>query len=139
MTPKEECEALLNHILTITEEFIAKNKEFYPIGMVLKNDDTVSFTATYDGDEFPESDEIIKGITEAHTNMADSNEIKASAIAWNASITNDSGEKSDAIVVSLEHKDNYSVIIGEPYSITPLNEIRYEPIFAQKGKNNIWK
>lgn len=62
---------------------------------------------------------------------------KASGIAWNASITEGTGKKRDAIIASLEHKEKYSVIIGEPYSMNVFKKIRFDAVFAREGKNDI--
>ena len=138
MTPKEECEELLNQILPAAKDLLIKNKEFYPIGAVLNNDGTCTLTAAYEDNEFPDSYSVIKDLMEAHRVMASNEEIKASGIAWNAQVTDSSGKKKDAIIVSLEHKDSYSVIIGEPYSIGFLKKIRFDTVFAQEGRNDIW-
>ena len=138
MTPKEECEELLNSILPAAEGLLVKNKEFYPIGAVLDKDNKVSFTATIEDDDFPDSESIIRQLTEAHKAMADNDEIKASGIAWNATITEGTGKNRDAIIVSLEHKEKYSVIIGEPYSMNVFKKIRFDAVFAREGRNDIW-
>ncbi|MCR5602624.1 MAG: hypothetical protein K6G27_02845 [Lachnospiraceae bacterium] len=138
MTAKEECEELLNHILPAAEDLLRKNKEFYPVGAVLNNDNSVSFTATLEEGDFPDSESVISHLTEAHKTMAGNGEIKASGIAWNATITEGAGKKRDAIIVSLEHKENYSVIIGEPYSMNVFKKLHFDIVFAQAGKNDIW-
>ncbi len=117
---------------------LVKNKEFYPIGAVLDKDNKVSFTATIEDDDFPDSESIIRQLTEAHKAMADNDEIKASGIAWNATITEGTGKNRDAIIVSLEHKEKYSVIIGEPYSMNVFKKIRFDAVFAREGRNDIW-
>ena len=137
MTPKEECEVLLNSILPMAEKLLEKNGEFYPVGAVLKSDDTVSMTAAFDGNEFPDSKVVIGGLVDIHRKLAIKDEIKVSGIAWNGSVQ--VGRKTkDAIIVSLEHKDGYSVVIGEPYQIGIFKKIKFGELFALPGKNDVF-
>ena len=80
MTPKEECEILLNSILPAAETMLEKNKGFCPFGAVLKGDDTVAMTSVFDGKEFPDSDEAIRDLIASHQKAAQQGEIKASGI-----------------------------------------------------------
>ena len=137
MMPKEECEILLQALLPASENLLKKNGEFYPIGAVLLNDNTVTFTEIKSGNEYPDSKGIIQDLISSHKRMAQSNEIKASGIAWNATVTSD-GKQSDAIIVSLEHKDNYSVIVGLPYKIGLFKKTKFGEHFAQVGNNDVF-
>ena len=49
MTPKEECEVLLEALLSASENPLKKNGEFDPIGAVLINDGIAIFTAVHSG------------------------------------------------------------------------------------------
>ena len=137
MTPKEECEVLLEALLSASENLLKKNGEFYPIGAVLLNDSTAIFTAVHSEDEFPNSKEVIRDLVASHKQMAQKNEIKSSGIAWNAAVTSD-GKQTDAIIVSLEHQDNYSVIVGLPYKIGMFKKIKFGELFAQNGNNDVF-
>ena len=116
MTPKEECEVLLEALLSASENLLKKNGEFYPIGAVLTNDGSATFTAVHFDNEFPDSQSVISDLISSHKQMAQKEEIKASGIAWNATVSSN-GKPSNAIVISLEHKEDYSVIVGLPYKI----------------------
>ena len=45
MTPKEECEQLLNAILPFAINQLNKHGEFYPFGAVMLNNGDISLTA----------------------------------------------------------------------------------------------
>ena len=137
MSPKEQCEELLNSILPHAEVLLEKNHEFYPIGEVLNIDGAVSATAFYDENEFPESNEVIKKLTEVHKELAKQEKILVSGIAWNAGITSN-GKNEDAIIVSLEHKDGYSVVIGRTYKLGLFKKLKLGEIFAMEGKHNVF-
>ena len=137
MTPKEECEVLLEALLSASEHLLKKNGEFYPIGAVLSNDATATFTAVQSDNEFPDSQSVIQDLVSSHRQMAQQNEIKASGIAWNATCASD-GKKSDAIIVSLEHRDDYSVIVGVPYKIGLFKKVKFGELFAEDGNNDVF-
>ena len=137
MTTKEECEILLDPLLSTAENLLAKNGEFYPIGAVLSNDTVAAFTAVHSENECPDSKQVIQDLISAHKQMAQKNEIKASGIAWNAVIASD-GKKTDAIIVSLEHRDGYSVLVGLPYKIGMFKKIKFGELFAQSGNHDVF-
>ena len=138
MTPKEQCEVLLDKLLPFAEDQLKKHREFYPFAAVLLMDDSVEITECYDGNEHPESKDVIEALKQIHKKLASEGNIKASGIVWNASVTSADGKPSDAIIVSLEHKDDYSVIVGEPYKIGLFKKISFSNLFAMEGKHDIF-
>ncbi len=137
MIAKEESEVLLDALLSASEKLLKKNGEFYPIGAVLSNDNNVTFTALHSENEFPDSKRVINDLISSHKQLAQNNEIKVSGISWNGAVDLE-GKTTDAIIVSLEHKDNYSVIVGLPYKIGLFNKIKLGELFAQNGNNDIF-
>ncbi|MBR2455077.1 MAG: hypothetical protein IKB36_03395 [Clostridia bacterium] len=137
MTAKEECEVLLDTLLSASEKLLKKNGEFYPIGAVLSNDNNVTFTALHSNNEFPDSQSVINDLICAHKQLAQNNEIKVSGISWNGAVDLE-GKTTDAIIVSLEHKDDYSVIVGLPYKSSLFNKIKFGELFAQNGNKDIF-
>ena len=138
MTPKEQCEVLLDKLLPFAEDQMKKHREFYPFAAVLLPDDSVELTASYDGNEHPESKDVMNDFIQIHKQLASEGTIKASGIAWNASVASADGRPSDAIIVSLEHKDDYSVIVGEPYKIGLFKKVTFGNLFAMEGKHDIF-
>ena len=138
MNAKEECEILLDALLSSSEKLLKKNGEFYPVGAVLFNDDNVKFTALQFEDDFPDSKSVINDLICAHKQLAQNNEIKVSGISWNGTVDLE-GKTTDAVIVSLEHKDDYSVIVGLPYKIGLFKKIKFGELFAQNGNTDIFK
>lgn len=138
MPPKEECETLLNSILPFAENLLKKYTEFYPVGAVMKTNDTISLSSAYEEDEFPDSRDVIDNLTNAHRLLAEKGEIKASAIAWNAAMATPDGKSTDAIIVSLEHKNSYSIIVAEPYKISFFKKVKFGELHALKGRHEIF-
>ena len=137
MTPKEECEVLLEALLSASKNLLIKNGEIYPIGAVLSNDATATFTAVHSDNEFPDSKSVIRDLVSSHKQMAQKKKIKASGIAWNGTFTSN-GNQTDAIIVSLEHQDDYSVIVGLPYEIGLFKKIKFGELFAQSGNSDVF-
>ena len=138
MTPKEQCEVLLDKLLPFAEDQMKKHREFYPFAAVMLMDDSVELTGSYDGNEHPESKDVLADLIQIHKQLAAEGKIKASGIVWNAGIASADGKPTDAIIVSLEHKDNYSVIVGEPYKIGFFKKITFGNLFAMEGKHDIF-
>ena len=138
MTPKEECEKMLDALLSFALEQLKKHSEFYPFGAVLLNNDEISLTAADSGEEYPDSTLVINQLTEAHKKQAEQGNIRASGICWNATVSLENGVQTDAIIVSLEHRENYSVIVGQPYRFGFLKKLNLSNIFAQKGRHDIF-
>ncbi len=115
-----------------------KHREFYPFAAVVLMDDTVELTASYDGNEHPQSKDVLADLIRIHKRMASNGRIKASGIAWNASVTSPDGKPSDAVIVSLEYMDGYSVIMGEPYQIGLFKKVSFGSLFAIEGKHDIF-
>ena len=138
MTPKEQCEVLLDKLLPFAENQMKKYREFYPFAAVILMDDTVELTGSFDGNEHPESKDVINDLIQIHKQLASEGKIKASGIAWNASVASADEKTTDAIIVSLEHKDDYSVIVGEPYKVGLFKKVNFGNLFAMEGKHDIF-
>ena len=139
MTPKEECEELLSFLLSFAKNQLKKRGEFYPFGAVMLDSGDITATAFYDADnEFPDSTEVIRILTETHKEKAEKEEIKASGICWDAIVALENGVQTDAVIISLEHRESYSVIIGQPYRFGLLRKLDLSNIFAREGKHDIF-
>lgn len=138
MTPKEECEVLMNILLPYAQDLVKKHAEFYPVGATMDNNSDTSLTAVHTGEEYPDPRKLLADMTKVHKAMAEKNEIKACGVVWNAAVTMPDGGKTDAIIVSLEHQSGYSVIVGMPYKIKMFKKISFGEIFAQNGKHDVF-
>lgn len=138
MTPKEECEVLLDKLLSVTKYLLKKNGEFHPVGAVLTHDSAPAFTAVQSYNESPDPKSVIEDLIHAHRRLSEKVGILASGIAWNAAESTPDGGKSDAIVISLEHKDDYTAIVALPYKIGLFRKIKFGEMFAVKGNHDVF-
>ena len=138
MTPKEQCEVLLDKLLPFAEKQMKEHREFYPFAAVILMDDSIELTGSYNGDEHPESKDVLADLVQIHKHLAAEEKIKVSGIVWNAGVSSADGKPTDAIIVSLEHKDGYSVIVGEAYKIGLFKKVTFGNLFAMEGKHDIF-
>lgn len=129
---KEDSENLLTQVITVAGELLAKNKEIYPIGAVLKEDNQIEFLEAYDGNEFPESQIVIDNINKVLIDGAKNKEYIATALVYmTTSKDPKTGESFDALNVQIDHKDNYSFVAIFPYIFSDSTLDFGEPLFYQ--------
>src|SRR5262249_44675146 len=117
-SPKEDCEVLMNSVLPFAEQMLTTYGEFIPFGGAMRPDGELISVGGDDGNEHPKSVDIIALMKEAYVAAARSGEYKATAIVYDVRITLPAtGDKSDAIAVSLDHRDNYSIVVFFPYRL----------------------
>jgi hypothetical protein len=132
-TPKSQCEDLLNAVLPFAEKMLAEHGEFYPFGASLKSDGTIAQTAAYDGREHPPSQPLIDMLHDGFSAEAKAGAIIASATVYDVRVvTPGTTEKTDAVKIELDHRDNYSVVVYFPYKIEA-GKVRFAQTFAEKG------
>lgn len=137
-TPKAECENLMNAALPFAEQMLQKRGEFFPYGATLKGNGEIAYTAGYDGREQPPSNDIISLLKQGFVQGAKQGQYKATALVYDVKVTLQStGQKSDAIAVSLNHRDNYSVVVLFPYQLKN-GKLTFGEVFAQKGESDVF-
>jgi hypothetical protein len=128
----------MNAALPLAEQMLQEHGEFFPYGAALKSIGGIASVAGYDGREQPPSNAIIRLLKEAFLQGANSGEYKATALVYDVKVTlPSSGQKSDAIAVSLNHRDNYSVIVLFPYQVKN-GQLTFGEVFAQQGEKDIF-
>jgi hypothetical protein len=137
-SPKAECESLMNSVLPFAEQMLTTHGEFIPFGGAMRSNGQIVSIAGYDGNEHPKSVNVIALMKEGIIAAARKGEYKASAIVYDVRVKLPStDEKSDAIAVSLNHRDSYSVIVVFPYKIDR-GKLTIGTAFAQKGEADIF-
>lgn len=138
-SPKEECEDLMNELVSFAEQMLQKNGEFFPFGGTISRNGTIAHSSAYDGREQPPSQELINLMTKGFQQSASRGEIKACAIVSDIRIVPPgSKEKTDAIRVQLDHIEDYSVEVIFPYQLSESKELIFGDLFAQAGLNLIF-
>ena len=137
-SPKAECESLMNAVLPFAESRLLKYGEFFPFGGALTDNGEITGVGVYDGREQPPSKDVILLMKQAFQQGAKSGEYKATALVYDVLVTlPSSGKKSDALAVSLNHRDDYSAIVFFPYEIKE-GRLQFGGAFVQKGEADIF-
>jgi hypothetical protein len=140
MNPEQDSETLMNAILPVAERMLTQHGEFYPFGGYMKLDGAIVHVGAADSDtDRPRSKDLIYVLRSSFQEMARTSQCKAAAIVFDVAVTlPKSNRKSDAIQVSVEHADGYSVDVFFPYQIVD-KKIVYDQSFAQQGKHEIFE
>jgi hypothetical protein len=135
---KVDCEALMNSVLPFAEQMLTNHGAFIPFGGAMRADGELVAVAGYDGQERPQSTDVIAFMKEGFIAAARQGEYKATAIVYDVGVILPStADKSDAIAVSLNHRDSYSIIVLFPYKIDS-GKLILGAAFAQKGEADIF-
>lgn len=113
---RDELDALLDALLEFAQEMLRKQAEFFPFGGTITTEGQVGLTAADTGDGRPGSQEVIELLASGMRAQATAGQIRASAICYDSRFTLEGGEKTDAIAVSLEHRDGDAALVMQPYS-----------------------
>ncbi len=137
--PKVDCEVLMNSVIPFAEQMLSSHGEFLPFGGAMRSSGELVSVAGYDGDERPQSSDVIRLIKEGFIEAARQGQFKATALVYDVrTVVPSTGNKSDAIAVSLNHRDSYSIVVIFPYKIDN-GKLTVGDAFAQKGEADIFQ
>lgn len=113
---RDELDALLDPMLNFAQDLLRKRGEFYPFGGTISAEGELSLSAADTGDDHPPSQDVIDLLAGGMRAQAAAGHIRAAAICYDSRFAPEGGEKTDAIAVSLEHRDGDAVLVMQPYS-----------------------
>jgi hypothetical protein len=141
--PKADCEVVMNFGLPLVEELLKRHGEFLPFAAAMRPNGEIVCLGAYDGREVPSLAgsfaEIIRSLKDTLIAGARRQEYMATALFYEVGFTlPSSSERRDAVAVSLNHRDGYSVIVLLPYTIEDAG-IVYDVPRAQPGEVDIFR
>lgn len=137
-SPKQDCEELMNAMLPVAEKMLIEHGEFFPYGGALGPDGKVIHVSAYDGREQPPSKDLISILRKEFVDGAKGKKYKATALIYDVRIVvPETGKKSDAVAVALDHRENYSVVVFHPYEIQA-GKVKFRAPMAQRGEANVF-
>ncbi len=135
---KDECETLMNAMFPFAEQMLGDHGEFFPYGGAMTSGGDIVSVAGYEGTERPPSLDVIRVIKRAFVKGAREARFRATALVYDVRIVRpESGEKSDAVACSLNHRDNYSVVVFVPYRLEDGQPI-FGDVFSEEGEADIF-
>ena len=84
--PKADYEPLMNSVLPFAEHMLGNCGEFLPFGGAMRPGGELVSIAGYDGDEHPQSSDVIRLIKEGFVQSARQGQYKATALVYDTRI-----------------------------------------------------
>lgn len=129
----------MNSLLTFAQKMLREHREFYPFGGYMDRDGGIRWVGVNDPEtEHPKSQDMIDALESTFREMAQEKTCRAVAIVVDVRVKPPNRDaKSDAIQVSLDHIDDYSVRVFFPYSFVN-DELVLGETFASPGDGLIF-
>jgi hypothetical protein len=109
----KEIQNILDALLPFIENLLKEYGEFYPVATALNNDGELIHLDTFEGDDNPESENVIDYSKKELLSMR--NSIQACCIFYDVHLGD---ENTDAVAVLVESKtENLSFMFYQPYDI----------------------
>ena len=138
--PKEDAEFLLAAVLPFARSMIERHGEFHPYGGYLTvQREVVDVGAEVRGQEHPDPSELVKLLRSDFVRLRRQGGLVAAAVVTHVRIHPPGEEEaSDAIQVSLEHTDAFSVEVFEPYREDADGGFTFGHPFAFAQEGSYW-
>src|SRR5436305_362529 len=139
--PKADCEKVMNFGLPLAGDPDTPWR-VPALGAAMRPNGDIVCLGAYDSRSYPSLAgsfaELIRSLKDAFVAGARRLEYVATALFYEVAITSAAdGERTDAVAVSLDHREGYSVIVLLPYKIED-DKIIYNSPRAQPGEANIF-
>jgi hypothetical protein len=140
MTPKEECEVLMNALMPFAQKMLAKNRAFLPFGASMSATGQVAAAMGAPTNEHADANELISTLEQGFRDGAKKGQLKATGIAVDIKIVPPGKTaKQDAVEIRLDHRAGYSVRVIFPYSFSDKGDLAIEAPFAAAGAGRVFK
>ena len=133
---RRQLDDLLEALLPFAHGLLDKHGEFFPFGAAMGRDGKVSMVAGDTGTEHPPSDEVMELIREAL--RRDRDKYVAVGLCYDVRVrTSPDAPPTDAVCVSLEHRDGMAVDVVEPYAKRG-STMEYGALSARQGRTIVF-
>lgn len=107
MDYNKDIQSIIDYCYMFAEHMLIESKEYYPFGAIIDNNGELIPVGYKDNDtDMPESQKMIDELTTHFSNDLNENKIKAYGVTYDVRVQiNDSGDKSDAILIDIVHRD----------------------------------
>jgi hypothetical protein len=115
---------LIEYALNFSQVALLDTGEFYPFGAKIEVDHLkLTPVAYYDGNEFPNSNELINALSSILDKELKDQGILAFSVVYDVRTINPSnGQKTDAICIKVRHRDiQEALFYYYPYSLNSIN------------------
>jgi len=138
MSAKDDCNLLLIAALPFAEQMLRDHGEFLPFGAQMLPDGEIVSVGVDDGEDHSRSQNLIDALQVAFKAGAADGELVATALVYDVRVVPPGArEKTDAIALNLDHRENYSVTVFFPYALSE-GEPEIGDAFASGGDYSIF-
>ncbi|MEO7032349.1 MAG: hypothetical protein ABI335_00890 [Polyangiaceae bacterium] len=128
---KEDCEALMSTVLPVAEQMLTEHRELQPFGSTMSRDGAIVQVGGWRAAAHA-SDETL--LAEFETSFRDG----AARGELNATARLSAGAAKDSVLVRLDHREAYSIIVTFPFHFTDAGELVIDEPFAGEGAYEIF-
>jgi hypothetical protein len=126
-----DIDRLLNLLLPLAQQMLTNSGSFFPMAAGLGTDGMPTMIPVPPSDGDPVIDRVIEGLMEASRAKAAAGAVTAAGLCLDAWVAlPDTGVKSDAIELRLEHEAGDAVRLFLPYALGDDGEPVYGELFA---------
>ncbi|MFC4858643.1 hypothetical protein [Actinophytocola glycyrrhizae] len=134
---QSDLDRLLNTVLRFADEMLRRHGEFHPYGVAMTRDgDEQVFAADTAEVEDPNPSEVLTSLVSGMS--AESNDLRAAAL-----VSDVTSERTDAVMVHLEHADSMAITVLLPYRQPDAdaedNPVEYDTMSATPTEALIWR
>ena len=132
---KDECEALMSAVLPIAEQMLTEQGQLRPFGSTLSSSGRIVQVGgdASDVDVDVDAAQLAREFEASFRDGAQRGELKATAL-----VCAREGAQS-AVLVHLDHRENYSIVVTFPYHFTAAGELSIDDPFAAEGAHKIFE
>jgi Kef-type K+ transport system membrane component KefB len=140
-TTKEDADKLVTYLLPKAIERLDK-RELVPFGAMLEASGEMSLVTARDGPDSKTSQELLDrmfNISLQGKVLEKKHKIKATAAVFDARVLPPGEkEKSDAIAVYVDHREDYSINVYFPYHLSPRGQVVVGKPFSTWGSRRVY-
>jgi hypothetical protein len=112
----EDLDRLLEYTLRLAHQMLGEHGELYPFAAVIRTDGEIVTIMAPPSEESPSSQRVRAMLERRLREMVARGECTATALCYDASVGADgTGERCNAVGISLEHTGGEAVVVSEPY------------------------
>lgn len=138
LSAREQCEQLLDSVIPFAERGLRQHGRFAPFGAIIGPDGSHTLIAAPDGAALPGAQSLIGRLREEFRAAAEERRHVATAICYDVYVVPPgAGDRTDAIAVELDHRDEYSAVVFVPY-VRSKGAVALGKAFARPGDGGIF-
>jgi hypothetical protein len=135
---RDDYNSLLEFLVPFAEQMLRKQGGFFPFAAAVTTGGEVEAFATAEESDTPEAEQVMGNLTQGFTAEARAGKIRTTAICFDGRVTVE-GEKTDAIIIKLEHVSGEAAEAYVPYRKIKAGKYELGDLAAGPSEPTIFK